>query len=89
MKLSDEMPSYEECFICGDLTGRAGQGEDSLYCDECDKGPYCPDCFRKHHESDVKVTQLEEEKEQQAQTIMDCQKRIAQLLCQLEDDLLT
>jgi predicted xylose isomerase-like sugar epimerase len=37
----------------------------------------------------LRLNQLEEEKEQQAQTIVDCQKRIAQLLCQLEDDLLT
>ena len=48
----------EYCFICDEPTGRAGKGEDSLYCDECDKGPYCPDCFRKHHESDVKVVAL-------------------------------
>jgi hypothetical protein len=51
----------ECCFICDDLTGRAGEGEDSLYCDECDKGPYCSNCFRKHHESDAKVAQLEDE----------------------------
>lgn len=42
--------SYEECFLCGDLTERAGAGEDSIYCDECDTGPYCPKCFRIHHE---------------------------------------
>ena len=48
----------EHCFICDEPTGRAGKGEDSLYCDECDKGPYCPDCFRKHHESDAKVAAL-------------------------------
>ena len=53
--------SYEECFICNDLTGRSGEGEDSLYCDECDNGPYCPDCFRKHHKSDTKVARLEAE----------------------------
>lgn len=64
--MSDEMPSYEECFICDDLTGRAGQGEDSLYCDECDKGPYCPECFKKHHESDVKVAKLEADLEERA-----------------------
>ena len=51
----------ELCFICDEPTGRAGKGEDSLYCDECDKGPCCPDCFRKHHESDMRVAQLEEE----------------------------
>ena len=57
MKLSER--PLELCFVCDEPTGRAGKGEDSLYCDECDKGPYCPECFRKHHESDTKVAQLE------------------------------
>lgn len=48
----------ELCFICDEPTERAGKGEDSLYCDECDKGPYCPDCFRMHHESDEIAPQL-------------------------------
>ena len=48
----------EHCFICDEPTDRAGKSDDSIYCDECDKGPYCPACFRKHHESDVKVAAL-------------------------------
>ncbi|MDD1730484.1 MAG: hypothetical protein LUQ50_15625 [Methanospirillum sp.] len=36
--------SFEYCWICGDLTGRAGRGEDSLY-DTNDEGPYCEDCW--------------------------------------------
>ena len=34
----------EECCECGNLTGRAGQAEDSLYT-EAGKGPFCEDCF--------------------------------------------
>lgn len=35
--------SLEECRECGDLTGRAGIDEDSLYAG--DFGPYCEDCW--------------------------------------------
>ena len=68
--------SYEECFICNELTGRAGAGEDSLYCDECDKGPYCPDCFRKHHESDEKVVQLKVDNEALREAIKQAVEKI-------------
>jgi hypothetical protein len=33
----------EECYICGDATGRAGRDEDSLFAGEI--GPYCEDCW--------------------------------------------
>ena len=34
----------ETCTTCGDETGRAGAGDDSLYLDD-DTGPYCERCF--------------------------------------------
>jgi len=40
--------SIERCYICDEPTGRAGRGEDSLYCDECDSGPYCSECWDEH-----------------------------------------
>ena len=42
-----ELP-LEYCFLCGESTGRAGAGEDSIYCDECEKGPFCLECWHKH-----------------------------------------
>ncbi len=44
-------PNYrglEYCENCNEPTGRAGRGEDSLYCDEHDLGPLCPDCYDDH-----------------------------------------
>lgn len=40
MKMDEEL-----CFACGDPTGRAGRGEDSIYCDHCGSGPWCFECF--------------------------------------------
>ncbi len=43
--------SIERCHECDDPTGRAGIGEDSLYCDEgeCDGvGPFCEEGWDKH-----------------------------------------
>lgn len=34
---------YELCCECGNPTGRAGRGEDSLYIE--DSGPYCVECY--------------------------------------------
>jgi len=39
------MSEIETCCKCGEATGRAGKGEDSIYCDECDAGPFCMDCI--------------------------------------------
>lgn len=36
------MGDLETCIACGELTGRAGKGEDSIYW--VDIGPWCPDC---------------------------------------------
>lgn len=38
----------EHCSQCGERTGRAGRGEDSIYCDECEAGPFCEQCWREH-----------------------------------------
>lgn len=34
----------EYCFKCGEPTGRAGAGDDSIY-DDAGNGPYCEDCY--------------------------------------------
>jgi len=34
----------EECCRCGEPTGNAGRGDGSIYCDECDTGPFCAEC---------------------------------------------
>jgi len=39
-----ETISYEHCWVCDGLTGKAGKGEDSLY-DPHDSGPYCERCW--------------------------------------------
>jgi len=43
-----EAQDLEYCTECGSPTGKAGRGEDSLYCDDCDLGPFCEDCYDKH-----------------------------------------
>ena len=40
--------TLEECCKCDEATGRAGKGEDSIYCDECEQGPFCSECWGKH-----------------------------------------
>ena len=38
------MSTLEYCCECGEPTGHAGRGEDSLYT-ENDQGPFCSSCF--------------------------------------------
>ena len=38
------MIEEEHCAECGEPTGRAGIGEDSLYTEEGD-GPFCEECW--------------------------------------------
>jgi len=38
-------PSPELCFQCGRETERAGVGEDSIYTDDGEHGPFCEDCW--------------------------------------------
>ena len=47
---------YEYCCECGDKTGRAGRGDDSLYID--DNGPYCEDCYEAEMTADTKLDAL-------------------------------
>ena len=37
------MPELEYCLECGEPTGRAGKGEDSIYCPYSGDGPFCDD----------------------------------------------
>ena len=45
----------EMCDVCDDATGRAGRGEDSIYCSACEddganvpSGPFCSECYSDH-----------------------------------------
>jgi len=40
--------TLEHCFICDEETGRAGRAEDSIYCCDCDLGPFCEHCIGIH-----------------------------------------
>lgn len=42
------MSKIETCIQCDQPTGRAGRGEDSLYDDETDVGPFCEECWEAH-----------------------------------------
>ena len=42
------MPDLEYCFYCSCPTGRAGRADDSLYCELCDAGPFCDECYEEH-----------------------------------------
>lgn len=47
---------YEYCCICGNPTGRAGRGEDSIYAtrllDGDEIGPLCEDCYAELKEAE-------------------------------------
>lgn len=62
--------SYEICIACGNHTGKAGAGEDSIYVgDNCGLGPLCEECYDDVLESvtrdfkDQRVGELEAEVE--------------------------
>jgi len=38
----------ERCAECDQATGRAGASDDSLYCDQCEAGPLCQECYDSH-----------------------------------------
>ena len=46
---------YEECVRCGEKTGRAGKGDDSLYIYSI--GPFCQNCYDKVIEFDAYIKQ--------------------------------
>lgn len=57
----NETARLEECVMCGEPTGRAGRGDDSIFC-ECDTGPLCLDCWHAHscpQKPDEKIAQGE------------------------------
>lgn len=47
----------ERCIRCDEPTGRAGEGDDSLY-DEEGNGPYCQDCYDALHERGVTLDEI-------------------------------
>lgn len=46
---------YEICCSCGNRTGRAGKGEDSLYSYSDGRGPFCEDCFSDLHSTEGSI----------------------------------
>ena len=48
MKTVKREPEREFCIECGEATERCGEGEDSLYCSTCYKGPFCTSCYEDH-----------------------------------------
>lgn len=40
--------TYELCQECNGETGKAGKGDGSLYCPDCEQGPFCWDCYEIH-----------------------------------------
>jgi len=40
--------TMEECAECGKRTGRAGRAEDSIFCEDCEAGPFCSECWDGH-----------------------------------------
>lgn len=48
----------EMCVNCDRPTGRAGRGDDSLYCEECDEGPFCAECWAEHHNGNTLAARL-------------------------------
>lgn len=49
--------SLEYCFRCGDPTGRAGRGDDSIYIG--DEGPFCEECYAKSPTASMTIDHLE------------------------------
>jgi len=39
------MRDLELCDVCGEPTGRAGEGDDSICCSVCLRGPLCDNCL--------------------------------------------
>ena len=51
------MNKYEHCCQCGERTGKAGKGEDSLYLQN-GVGPYCETCFEPFNALEVEIANL-------------------------------
>lgn len=50
--------SEEKCIACDGLTGRSGRGEDSLYLESSEHGPFCADCYEGARWADSVLTSL-------------------------------
>ena len=46
----------ELCCNCQKATGKAGAGDDSLYCRGCGEGPFCEYCYDVHEEERKRVS---------------------------------
>jgi hypothetical protein len=57
------MPNLERCCNCDDPTGRAGRGEDSLYLDAINAGPFCQRCW------DAIVAELDRDLEREVERL--------------------
>ena len=44
----------ELCSECEEPTGRAGAGEDSLYSDDGETGPFCEGCFELRRDAEIR-----------------------------------
>ena len=52
LRVSKTLPMpmpVEHCCDCDAVTGRAGRGDDSIYCN-CGRGPFCSECWKEHQE---------------------------------------
>lgn len=43
-----DCPPLEYCLSCGEPTGKPGRDDGSLYCEHCDSGPFCEECYNAH-----------------------------------------
>ena len=44
------MSRVERCSVCDRPTDRAGRHDDSMFCDQCDAGPFCETCCLREEE---------------------------------------
>jgi hypothetical protein len=63
----------ERCVDCDALTGKAGQGDGSLYADS-GRGPYCCDCY-----NSARVDELETQCATKDRQLVDLQKQVDNL----------
>ena len=64
------MKDKEYCCKCGNETGKAGRGDDSLFTDT-GEGPYCESCWDKIHAGSSKETKEQTMSEQKEKTALE------------------
>lgn len=57
-------PRIERCVVCEEPTGNAGAGDGSIYCDACNEGPFCDECWAAHQENTGHAGELPEPAEE-------------------------